>query len=241
MHPVRSARHAPASVCARGLLAHRRGRATAPLPARAARGQRLRALCLLALVWIPTAVPTTSLAQQQAAEVLEMTPSDERRLEGQRSWVESFSRRYMAPVPRGDLRMLESLQRLLDADAIRAAQTEELQSLGVVLGDVMAKQLGLEWVVYLDRSARSKALRLPGGRKLYFPVTMIAKRVEMGVPFTVRALYESIAAEVAEEKAPRSFFPNRTPRRELPPRPSADDPVDDSVDESVDKDGSGDE
>ncbi|MBW2271911.1 MAG: DUF3806 domain-containing protein [Deltaproteobacteria bacterium] len=89
------------------------------------------------------------------------------------------------------------LQELIDSKVVRRDQVYDLQAMGVVLGDVMVQNLGLHWVVVVDRYGRSRALRSPQRDDLVFPVTMISKRVVAGVPVEVRKLYESIAASFA--------------------------------------------
>ena len=64
----------------------------------------------------------------------------------------------------------------------------------MVLGDVMVAQLGLSWVVVEDELGRSRALRLGESDELVYPVTMISKRVEADIRFTVDELYAKAQA-----------------------------------------------
>lgn len=68
------------------------------------------------------------------------------------------------------------LQRLLDQELVRNDQTRELQAMGVIMGDLLAAELGMEWVVYEDRLGRSRALRYKETDSYLFPVTMISRR-----------------------------------------------------------------
>jgi hypothetical protein len=164
------------------------------------------------------AVATASRAD---AEVVPLTESDQQRLERQREWVDAFMRLHTTSASRGGLGMLHALQRVLDLEVLEPTDTEALQSLGVALGDVMARQLGLEWIVLHDELGRSKALRVPGGEILFFPVTMISKRVETGLRVNVREVFDKVAEE-AGRQPPRVTTPPRAVRP-LPPRPSMDD------------------
>ena len=60
----------------------------------------------------------------------------------------------------------------------------------------MVAQLGFKWVVVKDKLGRSRALRWKDTESFIFPVTMISKRVERDVRFTVEELYAK-AEEVA--------------------------------------------
>ena len=94
------------------------------------------------------------------------------------------------------------LQTLLDRRVVTADQTLELQAMGVVLGDLLAAELGMKWVIYEDRYGRSRALQLGSSDNFLFPITMISRRVEAGAQVDVTAVYE---------KAYKIIDPYRTP------------------------------
>ena len=71
-------------------------------------------------------------------------------------------------------------------------QTRELQGMGIVFGDAMAMQAGLEWVIAGDEHGREPALRVPGSSFLVYPLTMIAKRLEAGETVDVRELFDGV-------------------------------------------------
>lgn len=125
---------------------------------------------------------------------------DRRRLEEQRNLVDELARRHVGtPLSAGhSLEDLRVLQELLDEEILDPDQTYELQALGVALGDVLAEQYGLEWVVVNDEIGRSRALRYGEGEDFVFPVTMISKRVEAKLQVRVRELYEKSGRSVDE-------------------------------------------
>jgi hypothetical protein len=138
------------------------------------------------------------IAQRQ--HVSPLTAHDEKQLRSQRAKVDELARRHVGtPLSGGasadDLRIL---QEILDKQVLSRDQTWELQALGVALGDVMAEQLGLRWVVVEDRLGRSRALRFRESENLVFPVTMISKRVEGNVRFRVAELFEKTSTQVDE-------------------------------------------
>ena len=71
---------------------------------------------------------------------------------------------------------LPLLQRMLDENIVSNDQTAELQAMGIIMGDLLADELDLDWVVYEDRLGRSRALRYKSSDSYLFPVTMISRR-----------------------------------------------------------------
>jgi hypothetical protein len=130
-----------------------------------------------------------------------LSDSDRSLLSRQREIARELARRHvgtrLSGSSRDDLRVL---QELLDKEVILPEQTAELQALGVALGDVMAEQLGLDWVVFEDELGRSRALRLRETEVVIFPVTMLSKRVEKRVPFRVEELWSKTESTVAESR-----------------------------------------
>ena len=88
------------------------------------------------------------------------------------------------------------LQRLLDEGVVGPEQREELQAMGIVLGDILAAELGMDWVIYEDKLGRSRALRLGETDNYLFPATMISRRREAGNEETVRDIYDRAHAAI---------------------------------------------
>jgi hypothetical protein len=84
---------------------------------------------------------------------------------------------------------LELLQRLLDEDIVSGDQTRELQAMGIIMGDLLAEELDLDWVVFEDRLGRSRALRYKSTDNYLFPVTMISRRREVDDRTPVADIY----------------------------------------------------
>jgi len=131
-----------------------------------------------------------------------LAPNDRARLQRQRELAQGLARRHVGTPLRGrgteDLRVIQDV---LDRGDFGPDDGYELQSLGVALGDVMASELDLAWIVVNDEIGRSRALRMGDTEVLIFPITMISKRVEQGVPFTVQALYDQTVRTVEAERA----------------------------------------
>lgn len=88
---------------------------------------------------------------------------------------------------------LELLQRLLDDRVVHADQTRELQAMGVIMGDLLAADLGLHWVTYEDALGRSRALRYRDTDNFLFPITMISRRREVDNRTPVAEIYRKAA------------------------------------------------
>jgi hypothetical protein len=92
---------------------------------------------------------------------------------------------------------LAILNELLVAGVFAPAQTYELQSMGIVLGDVFVQACGWEWRMVEDEYGRDPCITVPGTTVALFPMTMISKRVEHGGTVDVFALFDEISADIA--------------------------------------------
>ena len=130
--------------------------------------------------------------------ISEPTPEDLGHLAKQRAFVEA----YLSDASREQYRTaagkLGLLRALLEAKVLRPDQTWELQAMGIVLGDALAQELGLRWVMVEDEYGRDPALAVPGKTVLVFPLTMISKRVEAGQAVDVFDLFNWAARQARE-------------------------------------------
>ena len=117
-------------------------------------------------------------------------------LESRREWVWT-SVSGDEPLERNDPRTALSVVNAL-THAVDPSETWKLQSLGIVLGDVLAVVTGSEWVEVEDEYGRDAALRFAGPDDVIFPMTMISKRVESGEDVDVFALFSTVAQSVVE-------------------------------------------
>ena len=100
---------------------------------------------------------------------------------------------------------LSLLQRLLDKHLVRPDQTLELQAMGVVMGDLLAADLDMHWVIYEDRVGRSRALRYKDSAEYLFPATMISRRQEADNHTPVAEIYQKAHAIIAQRKPALPF------------------------------------
>jgi len=189
---------------------------------------RRRAALACAFIGLGVGVPAEA-AERDSPEITRITPEELRRLDQHRSLVKTLARRYAgSQIAGGSLQDLRALQILVDRAGTRDRrlmdfaepsfsdrdQIYELQSIGVVLGDVIAKQLSLVWVIIDDEYGRGRALLHEATGYRVFPVTMVSKRYEKGIRSDVHALYEQVAESVRAADAEN----RRSKRRTNPPR-----------------------
>ena len=121
----------------------------------------------------------------------ELSHGDRERLDQQRVIVAAAAkRRYGTQALSRTKRDLPILQRLIDDRVFKKSQTYELQSLGVVFGDVLASEFPLRWVMITDEYGTDPTLRFKNTSININALTMISKRVESGEPVDVSLLVE---------------------------------------------------
>ncbi|MGH9753143.1 MAG: DUF3806 domain-containing protein [Blastocatellia bacterium] len=136
---------------------------------------------------------------QDEQRISELTDEDTAAMAQQRSLIESYlgneesRQKYGKPV--GKLGLLRAL---LENKVFSPEQTYELQSMGVVLGDAFARELGMEWIVVENSDGRTPALRYPNTTIIIYPITMISKRIEAGKEVDVFDIFNFLAAKVDE-------------------------------------------
>lgn len=134
-------------------------------------------------------LPLHELAAEVA--ISELSYLDRQYMEQQRTDLDALARRHFGRQFNGETEHdLALLQSLLDRRLVRADQTRELQGMGIVLGDLLAHDLGMRWVIYEDKAGRSRALRYRDSDNYLFPVTMISRRREAGNDTPVESIYQ---------------------------------------------------
>ncbi|HEU4338447.1 MAG TPA: DUF3806 domain-containing protein [Planctomycetota bacterium] len=129
----------------------------------------------------------------------ELAKDDVSRLERQRSVIATAARqRFGTPGLTKTTADLAVLQRLLDDRAFAKSQTYELQCLGVVLGDVLADELPLRWVMVTDEYGTDPTLRFRDSTIQFNALTMISKRVEKDEAVDVSGFLDWTREQLAE-------------------------------------------
>jgi hypothetical protein len=152
------------------------------------------------------ALACVAAQSQEDPRIGELSYLDRQFMAQQRALLEDLVRRNFG---RGFNRVrdndLDLLQMLLDRQLVRPDQTRELQAMGVVMGDLLASELALKWVVYEDHLGRSRALR-DGDSDIYlFPITMISRRREVDNRTPVVDIYRKAADIITDSRPPLPF------------------------------------
>ena len=145
-----------------------------------------------------TLVSASSLAQREPKVIVEpLLWVDEGFLTRKRQVVDDLGRREFGARLQNDKRDLSLLNRIIQKELINQTQRKQQQALGVVLGDVLVSELGLEWKVYRDALGKSRAVCIPDTEHCVFPVTMISKRMGHGRKPDATELFETAKGHLA--------------------------------------------
>ena len=148
-----------------------------------------RIIGLTLVLWILCGAP--GALGQDNVRIGELTNTDLQYMADQRASLDDLAtRNFGQPFNGNKDNDLTLLQNLLDKRLIRQDQTRELQAMGVIMGDLLAADLGLHWVIYEDKVGRSRALRFKQSDDYLFPMTMISRRQEADNHTPVTAIYQ---------------------------------------------------
>ena len=161
--------------------------------------RHIAALLLLALF-------TTTARAQEEVRIEEPSYLDRQYMASQRERLEELAAGRLGRTFTGERdRDLETLQLLLDRGLVRNDQTQMLQAMGVIMGDLLAADLGMHWVIYEDGLGRSRALRYRETDNYLYPITMISRRREAGNLTPVADIYRKAFDIIAPLRTPGPF------------------------------------
>ena len=95
---------------------------------------------------------------------------------------------------------LTAIQSLIDRRMVRLDDVIVWQNLGVLFGDVLAREFNMIWVIYEDDLGPSKALRWRKTDNFLFPVTMLSKRAKYGEEINLKQILDELTITVDEFK-----------------------------------------
>jgi len=148
------------------------------------------------LLCVTLTITTASFAQSTKPNTT-ITPLlrlDKQVLEKRVNTIDKVARLKLGNQFHGDLSDIALLQRIVDEKLIAKDDSLMMQSAGVVLGNVMVAELGLNWIIYEDRLGRSRALCVNNSSNCLFPVTMLSRRLEVNAPVNVQKIYDDAIA-----------------------------------------------
>ncbi len=130
---------------------------------------------------------------------------DKNHLSDQVEKVDDLTRTKLGLQIHGDKRDIETLQRVIHRGLVKLDNESMQQALGAVLGNVMVNELGLEWKHYVDRYGRSRAACAPETEECLFPITMLSRRMKVGLMPDVDKVYTESTALI-EHLLPKSPY-----------------------------------
>lgn len=153
-------------------------------------------------------VPFTASAdkpERKGPVVEELNWLDRQHLKRQVQSIDDLARIELGSQVHGDLSDLELLQRIVDRGLVKKDERITLQALGAVLGNIMAKEYQLQWMIYEDKLGRSRALCIEGTMHCLFPITMLSRRMEVGLLPRVEDIYNN-AVEMIKPYLPKGPY-----------------------------------
>jgi len=134
---------------------------------------------------------TGALAQNVKLTIEELGWTDRSYLERQIADIDQLARTKLGVQLNQTLDDLNILQTIVDRELIARDDTEGLQALGAVMGQLMLLDVpSLEWKIYTDAVGRSRALCAKNTQECLFPITMLSRRMEVGLKPDVKKVYE---------------------------------------------------
>ncbi len=150
---------------------------------------------------VATRLPELLAVASVRGEKSPPTTQEARMLDEQRAAVREFLQSrydvYALPELRSDLPVL---QELVDDRVFHPDQEYEWSCVGVVFGDVLARELDLHWIVQTDEYGPEPALRYQETSITLFPRTMLLKRVERGEWPDLAELLEGLSDTIERGK-----------------------------------------
>lgn len=163
-------------------------------------GRRAALIAAVVALWA-----TAAQAQLLDKRITPLSALDRQYMDRQRETVTELTlRHYGGRCCRREAE-LDLLQRLMDDRIVREDDTETLQGMGILMGDLLAEELDLHWVVYEDARGRSRALQLDETDNFLFPATMISRRYESGDRTPVSTIYRKAAEAINAARPPLPF------------------------------------
>jgi hypothetical protein len=131
------------------------------------------------------------------ANISQLDGSDWSMLREQVATVQALvKKRYGGATLDQSLEDLKALQRVLDGEKYDYTQVAELKAIAAVLGNVLHKQLGFEWVAAEDERGREPALKLKTANPLVvFPMRLVVSAARAGDRVDVEQIFRDVKTD----------------------------------------------
>jgi len=130
---------------------------------------------------------------------------DNRHIETQASLISDLTSLKLGQPVRGTQDDIKLLQRVIYKGLIKRDDSLTMQAMGAVLGNLMVKEFDMQWMVYEDGNGRSRAVCAPVSKECLFPITMLSRRMEVGLLPNVQELYDYSAELIKPHLPPKPY------------------------------------
>lgn len=144
----------------------------------------MRSVCSVAILFACAAT-----AAEERANISELSWTDKQYMAAQLQKVDTLVRDEFGGQLHESKSDLELLQRIINRGVVEKTDVQTQQALGMAMGNVIAKETGMRWYAYKDSSGRNRALCVPESEHCLFPVTMLSRRMSVGLYPDVGKLY----------------------------------------------------
>ncbi len=148
---------------------------------------------LLSLLLLMTVSAHAQKSDDDGVTLSEPSWLDNNHLGKQRTMIDDIARGTFGEQIRGNKSDIATMQRIVYQGLVKDQDKIKLQAMGVVLGDIYVNELGLKWTIYEDRRGRSRAVCVVNTKYCLFPVTMLARRMEVGLVPDIQRIYDENA------------------------------------------------
>lgn len=132
----------------------------------------------------------SAIGAESKVELDELSWADKQYMASQLSKADELIRSELGSQLRHTRSDLQLLQMIVDKKLIARDDTLTQQALGMVLGEVLINETGMLWYTLNDQYGRSRAICVKGTKHCLFPVTMLSRRMEVGLSPNVEKIYK---------------------------------------------------
>lgn len=146
--------------------------------------------------------PFTQRQQEKPPVVSELSTGQKFLMDRQRQEVKDLIARHLGILAlHQDKSDLDTIQQIYDRQLLKKTDMKDWQSVGVVFGDIIAKDFGMHWVSYEDERGLSRALQWKHTQNFIFPVTIFSKRIRFDEKIDAHKIYDKIKSDIEGFKA----------------------------------------
>jgi len=134
---------------------------------------------------------STAIASPKNVTIKELDWMDKNKMEQEITKLSELTQTKMGIPIRQNLDDLDTLQSLLDKNIVAQDDYKIQQAMGMVLGNLILADFPntFEWKIYEDEIGRSRALCVKGTSECLFPITMLSRRMEVGIKPDVKKIH----------------------------------------------------